>query len=63
MNSVIYSIYWAALKWVGSEVMRDSLQDWSERLKHMYDNRLDYPFKDAVEIIEKYGATNDSSKK
>jgi len=47
-NQVMYIIYWAAL------TKEYSLQEWAVTIRHMYGSNLDYPFKEAVNIIEKY---------
>jgi len=50
-NPVMYVVYWAALK--KSEKF-SNLQEWAEITRRAYGDRLDYPFKEAIELIEKY---------
>lgn len=48
-NPVMYAIYWAAFK------KGYNLQEWATIIRRMYENRIDYPLREAVEIVEKYG--------
>jgi len=50
-------LYWAALK-----SNYTCLKDWADDIRKMYGNNLEYPFDDAVELVEKYwtGKTNGS---